>query len=60
MSEAIALGVMLASSWLLGWITGGPWHVNRYRARLRDAARNAPGDQVAIATLERAMRDRHD
>ena len=43
--------------YLVGHVIGAADGVRRYRIRLRHAARHAPGDQIALATLERAMAD---
>lgn len=56
MSGAV-LAIMLCSSWLLGALVGIRWGAESYRRRLWRAARAVPGDQVALATLERAMSD---
>lgn len=46
---------------LLGAVAGGivtaPVARHRYAERLRRAARNVPGESLAIATLERVARD---
>lgn len=57
--SAFVLFVMLGSSALLGGLTGAQIGVERFRRRLIRAARSAPGDQVAIAALQRAMRAEH-
>jgi len=52
--------ILMGMSAVAGGLVGSTIGIDRYRARLRRAARGAPGDQVALATLERiALHDQH-
>lgn len=55
MSDAVLL-IMLCSSGLLGVLIGVQIGAARFRRRMWEIARHAPGTSVAMATLERAMR----
>lgn len=49
--------VIAVVSGAAGAAIGGHLAVANYRKRLRDAARAVPRDSVALATLQRLMRD---
>lgn len=49
--------IMTAGIGVAGFVFGLKVGADTYARRLRDAARYAPRDQVALATLERAMRE---